>query len=31
MDDIVKRALAIEVEVRPTREEAEAAVRTLLA
>ena len=31
MDDIVKRALAAEVEARPTREEAEAAVRTLLA
>ncbi len=31
MDDIVKRALATEVEVRPSREEAEAAVRTLLA
>jgi GTP cyclohydrolase I len=31
MDDIVKRALAAEVEIRPTREEAEAAVRTLLA
>jgi GTP cyclohydrolase IA len=31
MDDIVKRALAAEVEVRPSREEAEAAVRTLLA
>ena len=31
MDDIVNRALAAEVEARPTREEAEAAVRTLLA
>jgi GTP cyclohydrolase IA len=31
MDDIVKRALAAEVEARPTRDEAEAAVRTLLA
>jgi GTP cyclohydrolase I len=31
MDDIVKRALAAQVEVRPSREEAEAAVRTLLA
>ena len=31
MDDIVKRALAAQVEARPTREEAEAAVRTLLA
>jgi GTP cyclohydrolase I len=31
MDDIVNRALAAQVEERPTREEAEAAVRTLLA
>src|SRR5580693_6569361 len=30
MDDMVKRALAAQVEARPTREEAEAAVRTLL-
>jgi GTP cyclohydrolase I len=31
MDDIVKRALTAEVDARPSREEAEAAVRTLLA